>query len=116
MSADAPAENETRVVLDAGEERLVVMANDLFATAGDDFVSSVKAELGSQGSASAQLHFRHPTILNTSALESQPKPRPQPGEPSEEMPMGRVGNDKSRQRGSRAAGSNCSNGRNAEAD
>ena len=52
MSADAPAENETRVVLDAGEERLVVMANDLFATAGDDFVSPVKAELGSQGNAS----------------------------------------------------------------
>jgi hypothetical protein len=52
MSADAPAENETRVVLDAGEERLVVMANDLFAIAGDDFVSSVKAELGSQGNAS----------------------------------------------------------------
>jgi len=49
MSADAPAENETRVVLEAGEERLVVMANDLFATAGDDFASSVKAELGSRG-------------------------------------------------------------------
>jgi hypothetical protein len=52
MSADAPAENETRVVLDAGEERLVVMANDLFATAGDDFASSVKAEAGLQGNAS----------------------------------------------------------------
>ena len=42
MAAPESAEHETRVVFDAGDERLVLMANEAFAFAGDDFEKEVK--------------------------------------------------------------------------
>jgi hypothetical protein len=42
MSASESAEEESRIVLDAGDERLVVMAYELFKTAGKDFQKQVK--------------------------------------------------------------------------
>jgi hypothetical protein len=42
MAAPEPEEHETRVIFDAGQERLVLMAHELFALAGDDFEKDVK--------------------------------------------------------------------------
>ncbi len=45
MSAPEPEANETRVVFDDGAERLVLMANDLFAISGEDLVADSRAEM-----------------------------------------------------------------------
>ena len=42
MSAPESEEHETRVVFDAGQERLVLMAHENFAFAGDDFEKDVR--------------------------------------------------------------------------
>jgi hypothetical protein len=42
MSAPESEEHETRVVFDAGQERLVLMVNESFAFAGDDFEKDVR--------------------------------------------------------------------------
>jgi hypothetical protein len=42
MAAPESEEHETRVVFDAGQERLVLMASESFAFAGDDFEKDVK--------------------------------------------------------------------------
>ena len=42
MSAPESEEHETRVVFDEGQERLVLMAHELFAFAGDDFEKDVR--------------------------------------------------------------------------
>jgi len=42
MSAPESEEHETRVVFDAGQERLVLMVNESFAFAGDDFEKEVR--------------------------------------------------------------------------
>jgi hypothetical protein len=42
MGAPKSDQHETRVVCDAGQERLVLMAHELFAFAGDDFEKDVK--------------------------------------------------------------------------
>jgi hypothetical protein len=42
MSAAESAEQESRVILDAGDERLVVMVYELFETAGKDFEKQVR--------------------------------------------------------------------------
>jgi hypothetical protein len=42
MSAPEPEEHETRVVLDDGNERLVLLAREAFAFAGSDFEGSVR--------------------------------------------------------------------------
>lgn len=42
MGAAESEEHETRVVFDAGQERLVLMVNESFAFAGDDFGKNVK--------------------------------------------------------------------------
>ena len=42
MAAQQPEEHETRVIFDAGHERLVLMAHESFALAGDDFEKDVK--------------------------------------------------------------------------
>ena len=42
MSAPESQEHETRVVFDAGQERLVLMAHENFAFAGDDFEKDVR--------------------------------------------------------------------------
>ncbi|NQU19712.1 MAG: hypothetical protein HQ567_00405 [Candidatus Nealsonbacteria bacterium] len=42
MGADESAEEETRVVFDLGDMRLVLMANETFTTAGEDFESQVR--------------------------------------------------------------------------
>ena len=43
MSAPESEEHETRVVVDAGDERLVLMAKEMFALGGDDFAKDVRA-------------------------------------------------------------------------
>jgi hypothetical protein len=45
MAADAAAENETRLVAEADNVRLVVMVDDRFALAGDDFADRVREEV-----------------------------------------------------------------------
>ncbi len=45
MSADIPAENETRFVLEAGGARIVLMVSDVFATAGAGIVESAKSDV-----------------------------------------------------------------------
>jgi len=42
MAAPESEDHETRVVFDAGQERLVLMANESFAFAGDDFEKDVR--------------------------------------------------------------------------
>ncbi len=42
MGAPEPDEHETRVIVDAGKERMVVLAKEQFALAGDDFEKEVK--------------------------------------------------------------------------
>ena len=42
MSAPESEEHETRVVFDAGQERLVLMVHESFAFAGDDFEKDVR--------------------------------------------------------------------------
>lgn len=46
MSAPESAQEETRVVLDAGSERLVLMAAELLATAPEDLLGTVRKSLG----------------------------------------------------------------------
>lgn len=43
MAAQESAEEESRVVLEAGQEKLVLMAHELFALAGDDLENAVRA-------------------------------------------------------------------------
>jgi hypothetical protein len=45
MAAPESSEEETRVVLDAKKERLVLMAGELYALMGDDFEKAVRAEV-----------------------------------------------------------------------
>ncbi|HYV37329.1 MAG TPA: hypothetical protein VE988_16595 [Gemmataceae bacterium] len=45
MAAPENAEDETRVVVDAGHERLVLVATELYALAGDDLEQAVRADL-----------------------------------------------------------------------
>jgi hypothetical protein len=46
MAAPESAQHETRVVLEKGEEKLVVMVFEFFALAGPDFEQQVRKELG----------------------------------------------------------------------
>jgi hypothetical protein len=48
MSAPQPTETETRAVLDAGEERLVIMATELFERGGADPDRSVRASVAAE--------------------------------------------------------------------
>ncbi len=50
MAAPTAAADESRVVLDAGPERLVLMANELFALAGPRLEETVKKEAAEQWS------------------------------------------------------------------
>lgn len=45
MAAPESAQHETRIVLDAGGERLVMMTYELFATAGNDLAAAVRKDL-----------------------------------------------------------------------
>ena len=45
MAAPESAQQETRLVLDAGRERLVMMTYELFATAGNDLAAAVRRDL-----------------------------------------------------------------------
>jgi hypothetical protein len=49
MAAPQSVQQETRLVLDAGRERLVVMSYELFATAGDDLAAAVRKYLAEDG-------------------------------------------------------------------
>lgn len=49
MAAPQSVQHETRVVLDAGSQRLVLMAFELFATAGDDLMAAVRRDLAELG-------------------------------------------------------------------
>ncbi len=49
MAAPEAVAEETRVVLDAGDERLVLMAWELFATSGGDLAKAVTAEVAKWG-------------------------------------------------------------------
>lgn len=49
MAAPVSPEEETRVFLEAGEEKLVLMVNETFQTAGDDFGRRIEAELNDPG-------------------------------------------------------------------
>jgi len=46
MSAPAADEDETRVMLDAGPERLVLLVSELFALAPDDFAAAARKDAG----------------------------------------------------------------------
>lgn len=48
MAADTPNEEETRVLLDAGDERFVLMAYELFATPGQDPERAVRTDMNSE--------------------------------------------------------------------
>lgn len=48
MSAPESSDDESRLVIDAGEERMVVMVWELFAFAPDDLTAGAKAELGNE--------------------------------------------------------------------
>jgi len=45
MAAPPSAEEETRIVIDAGQERMVLMAYEVFALAGDDLDKAVRADV-----------------------------------------------------------------------
>ncbi len=49
MAAPQASQDETRVMLDAGPERLVVMVNEVFALAGADFEAAVRKEAATPG-------------------------------------------------------------------
>lgn len=49
MAAPQASQDETRVMLDAGPERLVVMVNEVFALAGADFEAAVRKEAARPG-------------------------------------------------------------------
>jgi len=49
MAALEAVTEETRVVLNAGKERLVLMAWEMFALAGDDLAKAVRADIASWG-------------------------------------------------------------------
>ena len=61
MSAPQPEASETRVVIDAGDLRMVLMANELFRTAPADLAAAVGAFV-------APLRETHPPL----AVEAQP--------------------------------------------
>jgi len=46
MGAPEPTTSETRLFLEAGDEKVVVMTYELFATAGDDFVAQLQQVIG----------------------------------------------------------------------
>jgi hypothetical protein len=58
MSAAESAEEESRIVLDAGEERLVVMAYELFNLAGKDFEKQVRRMVGTWAMYGATIEAR----------------------------------------------------------
>jgi hypothetical protein len=58
MSAPESAEEESRVVLDAGDERLVVMAYELFRAIGKDFEGQVKKMVGTWEMVGAKIERR----------------------------------------------------------
>jgi hypothetical protein len=58
--ASESAEEESRIVLDAGKEELVVIVHDLFARAGDNFAASVRQEISASQGALASEYSLHP--------------------------------------------------------
>lgn len=74
MSAPESDEDETRVVLDAGEERLVVMVHELFGLASDDFERDVRLTVAGWGDKAAQYRFAHAPLKGVRAIAVLPAP------------------------------------------
>lgn len=74
MAAPEADEDETRVVLNAGGERLVIMVHELFGLASDDFERDVRVTVAGWGDKAAQYRFAHSSLKGVRAIAVLPAP------------------------------------------
>lgn len=76
MSAPESEDDETRVIVDAGAERLVVMVHELFGVASDDLERDVRATIAQWGEQGRQYRLARSPLKALRAVEVLPAPAP----------------------------------------
>jgi hypothetical protein len=69
MGAPEPNTDETRIVLDGGKERLVIMANEMHALAGTDFTKNVNRVISEWQAEKHQRYAVAPNVMSHDGLK-----------------------------------------------